>query len=89
MCRDLQLSKTIQTITMPDIVYGIAGFDKLLLQDIFPNVNGFTSVCKDAYFRTLSLNISEPPLGKMSFSHSYCLKRIRIKMVIKQNSDKI
>ncbi|XP_067251202.1 H-2 class II histocompatibility antigen, A-Q alpha chain-like [Chanodichthys erythropterus] len=47
-------------ITEPDIVYSILDFDKLIQQDIDSALTGLTSLCKDIYFRTLSLNISEP-----------------------------
>ncbi|XP_048066156.1 H-2 class II histocompatibility antigen, A-U alpha chain-like [Megalobrama amblycephala] len=55
---DIEEAKLV--ITVPDIAYSIPGFDTLPLQDINHVDPGLTSLCKDAYFRILSLNISEP-----------------------------
>ncbi|XP_056123909.1 H-2 class II histocompatibility antigen, I-E alpha chain [Rhinichthys klamathensis goyatoka] len=56
---DLEDAKIV--LLVPDVVYGIAGFDTLPL-DINFNPIDVRLLCKDAYSRTLSLNISEPPL---------------------------
>ncbi|XP_051758586.1 H-2 class II histocompatibility antigen, A-Q alpha chain-like [Ctenopharyngodon idella] len=55
---DIEEAKLV--LTVPDIVYSIPGFDTLPLQDVNPTHIGLTPLCKDAYFRILSLNISEP-----------------------------
>jgi len=71
---DLEDAKLV--LLVPDILYGIAGIDTLP-SGINYNPTDIRLLCKDAYLRILSLNISEP-LGKMSFFTPYSL-RIRIK----------
>ncbi|XP_067251203.1 H-2 class II histocompatibility antigen, A-U alpha chain-like [Chanodichthys erythropterus] len=47
-------------LTVPDFISSMFDFDKFNQQDIDPAHTGSSSLCKDIFFRTLSLNISEP-----------------------------
>ncbi|XP_067269566.1 H-2 class II histocompatibility antigen, A-U alpha chain [Pseudorasbora parva] len=56
----MDLEKQQLVLTVPDIVYGLAGLDKIPLQYDNPNDVALTHLCKDAYLRTLAFNIPEP-----------------------------
>lgn len=53
-------------ILVPDIAYSIPGFDLFSLNNFKSNDIGLTPFCKDASYKMLSINASEP-IGKISF----------------------